>query len=119
MLVEFLARIEMCTAAPAIEFMSMRHRQLLLRTLISDAHAARRTPIPASSRTNDVRAPAGTGHAARRMHVLTTYVLQLCRSLRVRVRVMNSRFHDRRDAGRRLAAELRTYAHRADVLVLA
>jgi predicted phosphoribosyltransferase len=32
---------------------------------------------------------------------------------------MRSRFHDRHDAGRRLAAELRPYAHRPDVLVLA
>jgi predicted phosphoribosyltransferase len=32
---------------------------------------------------------------------------------------MRSRFHDRRDAGRRLASELRAYAHRRDVLVLA
>jgi len=32
---------------------------------------------------------------------------------------MAARFHDRRDAGRRLAAELADYAHRADVRVLA
>ena len=32
---------------------------------------------------------------------------------------MVSRFRNRRDAGRRLAAELRTYANRADVIVLA
>lgn len=32
---------------------------------------------------------------------------------------MRSRFRDRRDAGRRLAAELRTYAQRPDVIVLA
>lgn len=32
---------------------------------------------------------------------------------------MISRFRDRRDAGRRLAAELRAYAHRPDVVVLA
>jgi len=32
---------------------------------------------------------------------------------------MNAQFHDRRDAGRRLAAELRPYADRSDVIVLA
>ena len=32
---------------------------------------------------------------------------------------MVSRFRNRRDAGRRLAAELRTYANRSDVIVLA
>ena len=32
---------------------------------------------------------------------------------------MNSRFHDRRDAGRRLAAELQRYSARPDVIVLA
>ena len=35
------------------------------------------------------------------------------------VTTMNSRFRDRHDAGRRLAAELRDYAHRANVIVLA
>jgi len=34
-------------------------------------------------------------------------------------RHVRSRFRDRRDAGRRLAAELRTYAQRPDVIVLA
>jgi predicted phosphoribosyltransferase len=32
---------------------------------------------------------------------------------------MRSRFRDRHDAGRRLAAELRDHAHRSDVIVLA
>jgi len=32
---------------------------------------------------------------------------------------MISRYHDRRDAGQRLALELRAYAHRSDVIVLA